>query len=379
MKVAIVTGLCVPHDAVSDAVRHQRAALVAAGHDVMVFAHSGTALAPAEVVETADPWWMHHHPDYRDADLVILHHGIYYELFDALVLDHPRAVRVVHFHNITPPRLLTGGARRAAVAGFDQLALAGRANAAWCDSAHNAEVLCRHADVHPDDVTVMPLCVPSVEAAPTPGGTERRGIVAVGRLVEAKGLEVLVRAYAALDGGVRANHPLRLIGRRSEAEAGFPGRLAELADGLGVGAQVAIEEGLDDDGLTEAYRSVALFVSASRHEGFCVPVIEALAAGCSVVVTDAGALPDTVGDFGEVVPVDDPTALTGVMSSVLLAGPTGRTDELEGHLEPHRPSSWAPALVEASEALVGTAPDVTLAGRLARRVSASAESAETAG
>jgi glycosyltransferase involved in cell wall biosynthesis len=41
-----------------------------------------------------------------------------------------------------------------------------------------------------------------------------------------------------------------------------------------------------------------VFVSASRHEGFCLPLVEAMASGVPVVARDIGGMPETLGDAG---------------------------------------------------------------------------------
>ena len=59
-----------------------------------------------------------------------------------------------------------------------------------------------------------------------------------------------------------------------------------------------------------AYFATAdLFVSASEHEGFCVPILESLHSGVAVVAFGAAAVPETVGDAGLVVRTKEPAAL----------------------------------------------------------------------
>ena len=62
---------------------------------------------------------------------------------------------------------------------------------------------------------------------------------------------------------------------------------------------------LPDDGLDHLFRRAAVYVQASRHEGFGLSLAEAMLAGCVPVVTDAGALPEVVGDVG--VMIAEPT------------------------------------------------------------------------
>ncbi len=66
---------------------------------------------------------------------------------------------------------------------------------------------------------------------------------------------------------------------------------------------------MDDEALAREYERADVLVSPSLHEGLCVPVIEAYAAGCNVVGTDAGNLPYVVQPPDPVVPAGDPDAL----------------------------------------------------------------------
>ena len=69
---------------------------------------------------------------------------------------------------------------------------------------------------------------------------------------------------------------------------------------------------LDDDVLAGLMSQVDVLVVPSYHEGYCVPVVEAYAAGCQVVAYDSTNLPNVVGDVGQLVPTGDVDALTDV-------------------------------------------------------------------
>ena len=60
-----------------------------------------------------------------------------------------------------------------------------------------------------------------------------------------------------------------------------------------------------------------VLVVTSQHEGFGVPVIEAMSGGLPVVANRSGALPEVVGDAGLLVDATDPWALAGAVAQVL--------------------------------------------------------------
>ena len=63
-----------------------------------------------------------------------------------------------------------------------------------------------------------------------------------------------------------------------------------------------------------AYGSADVLVVTSEHEGFCVPVVEAMSAGLPVVAFDQGAVPEVLGDAGVLVSDKDPYALAAAIT-----------------------------------------------------------------
>lgn len=66
---------------------------------------------------------------------------------------------------------------------------------------------------------------------------------------------------------------------------------------LGIANRVRFESGSDRD-LAERYRAATAFVYPSKYEGFGIPPLEAMSQGCPVVCSNAGAIPEVVGDAG---------------------------------------------------------------------------------
>lgn len=357
-RIALMSGICTRHDAISNVLRTQESLLAEAGHDVRVIVQH-TDFPGGRHVSVSDPWLLQRDEWYPTADLVVLHFGIRYGLFDSLGLSH-RGVRVVHFHNVTPPDLLSGHSRAAAVAGIDQLSIATLADHVWSDSSHNTECLLEWTDVDPARVTPMQLCTPWADSSPPSGARDRR-VIAVGRLVPAKGQMDLVEAVASLPGSAREGLEVDLIGASDASDAGYIAALRERITVLGLDDVVRLELDLPDDLLRERFEAAAVFVSTSRHEGFCVPVVEALAAGCRVVATDAGALPETVGPCGSLVPVGDVPALRDAMAAALDAGPRTPAElaGCESHLAMFRPAAFRDRMLAAVDELLAAGAAAT--------------------
>ncbi len=318
-RASIVTGICAHHDAVSDSVLIERQILAEEGWDVRVFTQYTDVLEPPDVVVTDHPWAMHQEAHFSQSELVIFHFATAFDLFDAIVVPHPHARYVVRFHNVTPPELLRGKARHSALRALDQVGGSLFADAVWCDSEFN----CRCLDwlqLDPARTSVQPLCVPGLDQErldrirprPTEGPVR---LMYIGRFVGAKGVGDLLEALAQLD--VDVEWTVGLYGSSTSTDPLYLDELRQLSSARGLDDRVEICLDVDDAQLWHCLEQSDVLVVPSHHEGFCLPVIEALAAGCRVVSTDAGALPDTLGGCGRLVPVGDVAAMSQAIAETL--------------------------------------------------------------
>ena len=145
-------------------------------------------------------------------------------------------------------------------------------------------------------------------------------ILTVGRIHPRKGQLDVVEALGRLPAGMRAAIAYQLVGpvRRPR----YLARLRQRADQLGVRLEGPVELP-DPPALAKAYREATLMVLASREtrsslEGFGLVSLEAAAAGCPVMVTDAGGAGDAVGpENGIVVPANRPASLAEAIEGLL--------------------------------------------------------------
>ena len=87
------------------------------------------------------------------------------------------------------------------------------------------------------------------------------------------------------------------------------------------GPNVTFTGYLSDDDLDREFRRAAVYVQASWHEGFGLAVAEAMLAGCVPVVTEAGALPEVVGDTGVTIAGVEAAEIAGGVRRALELGP----------------------------------------------------------
>ena len=127
---------------------------------------------------------------------------------------------------------------------------------------------------------------------------------------------------------------------------------------------------LSDDDLHAAYRRAAVYVQASRHEGFGLAVAEAMLAGCVPVVMNVTAMPEVVGDAGVLIESQEPDEVAGGVRRALELGPDAARRARERILTSSRRSAAARGSSELwkmrslREALAG-APSAILAAELA--------------
>jgi glycosyltransferase involved in cell wall biosynthesis len=113
---------------------------------------------------------------------------------------------------------------------------------------------------------------------------------------------------------------LVLVGPADDNRA-YVTALRGLAQRLELGDRLDIEAGRVSDGrLRELYRQASLFVTASEHEGFCVPLVEAMAFHLPVVARAAAAIPSTLAGAGLLIDGDDPLLMAAAMGRVLSDG-----------------------------------------------------------
>ena len=142
----------------------------------------------------------------------------------------------------------------------------------------------------------------------------------VGHLERRKNLRLLLDAYALfLRMGEASHRPgedtpfLVLVG----ADAGQGKQLEDAAVQLEIADRVRFEGQVGETRLMEYYASCEAVLFPSLYEGFGLPAVEAMAMGKPVFVSNAGALPEVVGNAGVVLPGDRMDAWAHAMETAM--------------------------------------------------------------
>jgi glycosyltransferase involved in cell wall biosynthesis len=126
----------------------------------------------------------------------------------------------------------------------------------------------------------------------------------VGRISPSKAQHDLVKALAAYRRTYDPRARLHLVGGVSSQA--YRDALGRLVADLDLAGAVNFAGSVSQSELTAYYRAADVFVSCSEHEGFCVPLLEAMYHRIPILAYAAGAVPETLGAGGVVLPVKGP-------------------------------------------------------------------------
>lgn len=221
---------------------------------------------------------------------------------------------VVNYHNVTPPESFApwdNALARHQLRARQQLAsLAGAAALGVAVSEVNRQDLV-------DAGFARTAVVPPVMALPVAGGDartpRRRGArwLSVGRLAPNKAVEDAILGLFAYRLVHDPEAALAVIGR--PAVASYAAALHRFVADLGLAEAVAFAGRVDDGTLSAAYDRADVLVVTSEHEGFCLPVAEAMARLVPVVAYRQGALPEVLGDAGVLLETKDARTLSAAV------------------------------------------------------------------
>lgn len=162
--------------------------------------------------------------------------------------------------------------------------------------------------------TLIPNGIAASQIAQAVAGTRRVSgrVLFVGRLEPMKGVDVLLRAFA--QAGLPENAALRVVGDGSQR-----GALEALAQSLGIAHRVTFVGYVPTPEVFTEFAQAEIFAGLSRSEALGNVFLEAQAAGCAVVATKVGGIPDVVrdGETGILVPPDDVDAAHAALCRLL--------------------------------------------------------------
>ncbi|MBI5902955.1 MAG: glycosyltransferase family 4 protein [Deltaproteobacteria bacterium] len=235
-------------------------------------------------------------------NVVIFHHSIASEVSD-YILGLPDK-KIMVYHNITPGRFFLPFDRDLAYLlkkGREELKnLAGVPFLALGDSGFNAEEL---RALGYRNVDTLPIIIDRglLSSKPDQGVMGRyndgkTNVLFVGRVVPNKRFEDIIKAFYFYQRHINRSSRLLLVGSYKNLE-NYHAALAGLVKRLGL-EDVVFAGHVTQSELNAYYRSSHLFLCMSEHEGFCVPLVEAMHFNLPVLAFASSAVPETLGNGG---------------------------------------------------------------------------------
>jgi L-malate glycosyltransferase len=285
-------------DAIGDSARAIRDLLRRTGHESDLFALTIDDELRGDVRPFSDP-------AARRGDVTIFHYALPSPMTAAFAAL-PRG-RVLQYHNITPARFFApydAQLFRLAALGRRELAtLVGRIDLALGDSEFNRLELESFGFA---PTGVLPIAVNTARLTEGPRrpalekilGDGLVNILFVGRIVPNKRIEDHVRLAEVYKRYVDSYYRFIFVGRYDGVPRYYAQVRALIEKYRMLPERFWFTGGVPDEDLAAFYRWADVYVSLSEHEGFCVPLVEAMSTDVPVLAYAAGAVPETLGGAG---------------------------------------------------------------------------------
>jgi glycosyltransferase involved in cell wall biosynthesis len=299
-RVAILTPTLTSADAVSNDVLAMRRVLRERGHEVRIFAESSSLEAVEEPRAALS---------YLNAadDVLIYHHSI--GCADGVATLRTASCRkIIKYHNVTPPQFFAGisEAHEALCAsGRSQLQeiVAAQPDLYLAASAFNQSDLIAAGGDERKIFVVPPFnqadALRAAEADLELVDTYRNddvNLLAVGGVRPNKGHADLIEAFATYYYNFSSQARLFVVGAANNAFERYTQKLGEMIDWWLINSRVVFTGTVSNERLKSYYLLADALLMTSEHEGFCVPLVEAMALKVPIVAYASTAIPETAQD-----------------------------------------------------------------------------------
>ena len=261
-------------------------------------------------------------PKLTSKDIVIYHKAIGTEL--SFQIAKYKAKKILDYHNITPPHFFKD--YQASMVQFTEYGLQGAQYLAdkvdYClaDSDFNKKDLINMGYQCPIDV--LPILIPFSDYAQTPDRDVlhryldgRTNIVFTGRIAPNKKQEDIIEAFYYYKKNCDDQARLFLVGSYGEEEPYYL-RLRKYVEELNV-PDVYFTGHIPFSQILAYYRLADVFLCMSEHEGFCVPLVEAMYFRIPILAYNSSAVPYTLGGSGLMFDEKDPMLVAKLIQRVV--------------------------------------------------------------
>ena len=286
-------------DAIGDSARRVRGLLRDMGHQSDLYAMTIDADLRGDVIPCTDQ-------GATRGDLTIFHFALVSPMTPEFArLPHGR---VLQYHNVTPAHFFAGydaAIYRLAMLGREDLkSLVGHTDLAFGDSEYNRQEL---AALGFSNTGVFPIAVDTERITTAPRRPALESVLQeegwlnflfVGRIVPNKKIEDHIKLAEHYKRYVDEQYRFVFVGRTDATPRYYAAIRALLEQYRMPQGRFIFTGPVPDEDLAAYYRTASVYISLSEHEGFCVPLLEAMAADVPVLAYSSTAVPDTLGGAG---------------------------------------------------------------------------------
>lgn len=303
-RVAILSPSFTTADAVSNDALGMSAALTRAGFEVRLFCESHS-LPVSGIRDISRVRGFLKDPN----DILIYHYSRGWTPALELV-QQLKCRRVIRYHNITPARFFTEFSdydRELCEMGRRQLVdlISARCDLYLSASAFSAQELIELGADQSRSFVVPPFhrtdhlesIEPDNSIVSNHTGPAAR-LLCVGRVLPHKGQLQLIEIFSDYYHTFNSDSKLFIVGKGGEGFSPYSKLLHRSVERLGVKDAVVFTGAVSEQALKAYYLLADTFVTVSEHEGFCVPLVEAMAMKVPITAFGSTAIPETVGDAG---------------------------------------------------------------------------------
>jgi L-malate glycosyltransferase len=285
-------------DAIGDSARKTREILHTLGHESDIFALTIDDDLRHDIRPFSDP-------AAKRGDVTIFHYALPSPMSAAFgALPHGR---VLQYHNVTPAHFFAPYApplfRLASMARQELAGLAAQTEMGLGDSEYNRQEL---EALGFANTGVLPIAVNTERLTEAPRQPVLEDILDdglvnflfVGRIAPNKRIEDHIRLAEQYKRYVDAYYRFIFVGRYDVVPQYYATVRALLSEYKMLDDRFIFTGPVPDAELAAYYRASSVYISLSEHEGFCVPLVEAMAMDVPVLAYSAAAVPDTLGGAG---------------------------------------------------------------------------------
>lgn len=232
--------------------------------------------------------------------------------------------RIIMYHNITPAKYFhkyNVDAEKSCRDGYRAAKyLASKTDLCIADSGYNKQDLIDMGYTCPIDVLPILIAFEDFKKKPSAAVINRYdddwvNIVFTGRVVPNKCPQDVIAAFAYYKKYINPKSRLFLVGK-NDLSVSYRTKLENYIKALDV-KDIHITGQVGFDEILAYYRIADIFLCMSEHEGFCVPLVEAMYFGVPVIAYDSSAISDTLGGSGLLLQEKDPAVVAEAINLVV--------------------------------------------------------------